>query len=196
MTPFHDKQQKTGKPTNPRNRKMGRWYDSGHVENALVGEGVVSYMSNANPVADAFLASCEIYKAYCLACHDADGGGRIVGAALGAMPDFTAGKWQAGHGDSELKQSILNGKGKFMLPIKDKLSDEDAEKMTAFVRAFREWRQLVAVQPARRHACHSRFCETKLARKPDRAAASSEYPRRQRIIDARFPWPRQRRAGS
>ncbi|HLW64253.1 MAG TPA: cytochrome b N-terminal domain-containing protein [Gemmataceae bacterium] len=99
------------------------------------------------PTPAANMAPVQIYKAYCLACHDADGRGRIVGSALGTMPDFTDSKWQTGHSDSELKQSILNGKGKFMLPMKDKLSDADADKMVAYVRAFREGKQVVAVQP-------------------------------------------------
>ena len=42
------------------------------------------------------------------------------------LPDFSDAKWQAARSDAELKQSILNGKGKFMLPMKDKLGAADS----------------------------------------------------------------------
>ena len=36
----------------------------------------------------------QIYRAYCLACHDADGRGRTVRAAMKDIPDFTDVAWQ------------------------------------------------------------------------------------------------------
>jgi mono/diheme cytochrome c family protein len=63
------------------------------------------------------------------------------------LPDLTDLKWQTAHSDAELKQSILNGMGKFMLPMKDKLSPADAEQMVAYMRAFRYGKQIVQAEP-------------------------------------------------
>lgn len=97
--------------------------------------------------AKAQMSSLEIYRAYCLACHDSDGRGQTARKALPDLPDFTDDKWQAPHPDAELKKSILQGKGKFMLPMRDKLSDADAEQMVTFVRSFRMGKQMILVQP-------------------------------------------------
>src|SRR5262249_46175527 len=98
------------------------------------------------PVAAA-MPTDQLYRAYCLACHDPDGRGQIVRKAMPEVPDFTEAKWQGSRSDPELKKSILDGKGKFMLPMKDKLSSADADKMVAFVRAFHGSKQLVRVEP-------------------------------------------------
>ncbi len=98
------------------------------------------------PVA-AQMSPAQVYGAYCLACHDADGSGRTARKAMPELSDFTDAKWQDAHSDAELKQSILNGKGKFMQPMKDKLSADDAEKMVAYVRAFRGAKQAAPIEP-------------------------------------------------
>lgn len=98
------------------------------------------------PVA-AQMSPPQVYRAYCLACHDADGRGQTARKAMPELSDFTDSKWQDAHSDAELKQSILNGKGKFMLAMKDKLSPSDAEQMVAYVRAFRGGKQAVQVEP-------------------------------------------------
>jgi quinol-cytochrome oxidoreductase complex cytochrome b subunit/mono/diheme cytochrome c family protein len=98
------------------------------------------------PVA-AQMPPVQLYRAYCLACHDADGSGKVARKALPDLPDFTDPKWQAAHPDADLNKSILEGKGKFMLPMKDKLSPSDAERMTAYVRAFRGGKQVVQIEP-------------------------------------------------
>jgi mono/diheme cytochrome c family protein len=100
------------------------------------------------PVVAAQMPPVQVYRAYCLACHDADGSGRIARKAMPDLPDFTDAKWQAAHGDAEFKQSILNGKGKFMLSMKDKLSPADVEQMVAYVRAFQGGKQVIPVEPA------------------------------------------------
>jgi ubiquinol-cytochrome c reductase cytochrome b subunit len=89
-----------------------------------------------SPAVAAQMSSVQLYRAYCMACHDVDGKGNIVRGAMKEVPDFTDANWQAAHKDDELKHSILDGKGKFMLPMRDKLSATDAEKMVAYVRAF------------------------------------------------------------
>jgi mono/diheme cytochrome c family protein len=89
----------------------------------------------------------QVYRAYCLACHDADGRGNTVRKAMPDMSDFADPKWQAMRSDAELLHSILEGKGKFMLPMKDKLNEADAKRMVAYVRAFQEGKQVVNVAP-------------------------------------------------
>jgi quinol-cytochrome oxidoreductase complex cytochrome b subunit len=89
----------------------------------------------------------QVYRAFCLACHDTDGRGQIVRKAMPDVPDFTEVKWQASRTDAELKHSVLEGKGKFMLPMKDRLTPADADRMVAYVRAFRGAKQVVQVEP-------------------------------------------------
>lgn len=93
------------------------------------------------------MSSPQVYRAYCLACHDADGRAQTARKAMPDLPDFTDLKWQDTHRDAELQQAILNGKGKFMLPMKDRLSPADVERMVAYVRAFRGGKQVVQVEP-------------------------------------------------
>jgi ubiquinol-cytochrome c reductase cytochrome b subunit len=93
------------------------------------------------------MTSDQLYRGYCLACHDANGRGTLVRKAMPEIPDFTDPEWQSKHRDAELAQSIREGKGKFMLPMKDKLNASDIERMVAHVRAFRAGRQVVTVEP-------------------------------------------------
>ncbi len=98
------------------------------------------------PVA-AQMPSAAVYRAYCLLCHDTDGRGKTVRAAMPDIPDFTEAKWQSSRSNVELSHSILEGKGKFMLPMKDKLGGTDVQQMVAYVRAFQGGKQVVAVGP-------------------------------------------------
>jgi mono/diheme cytochrome c family protein len=84
------------------------------------------------------LAPDQMYRAICIACHDADGRGTIVRKAMPAIPDFTDPKWQASRSDADLERSILDGKGQLMLAMKDKiaLAHSDVKEMIALVRAF------------------------------------------------------------
>src|SRR5262249_983419 len=54
------------------------------------------------PVAAA-MPTDQLYRAYCLACHDPDGRGQIVRKAMPEVPDFTEAKWQGSRSDPELK---------------------------------------------------------------------------------------------
>jgi ubiquinol-cytochrome c reductase cytochrome b subunit len=92
------------------------------------------------------MSPAQIYRAYCLACHDADGRGRTVKAAMNDIPDFVDAEWQNAH-RAEFKKSILDGKGKFMLPMKDRLSDADAERMVTFLEAFTGAKPPETVEP-------------------------------------------------
>jgi ubiquinol-cytochrome c reductase cytochrome b subunit len=101
----------------------------------------------APPPVAAVMNSDQLYRAYCMACHNADGRGESVRKAMPEIPIFTDSKWQAAHPDAELKKSILEGKGKFMLAMKDKLSPADADRMVVYLRAFREGKQVVPEEP-------------------------------------------------
>jgi mono/diheme cytochrome c family protein len=102
--------------------------------------------SPSAPVA-ARMSAEQVYRAYCLACHGEDGRGSLVRKAMPAIPDFTDVKWQTVHSPSQLGTSILNGKGPFMLPMKDKLGGTDVQQMVAYIRSFQAGKQVVKVQP-------------------------------------------------
>jgi mono/diheme cytochrome c family protein len=95
----------------------------------------------------AHMSSEQLYRAYCLACHDIDGSGKIARKAMPDLPNFTDAEWQGAHTDAEFKQSILNGKGKFMLPMKDRLSPSDVDQVVAYLRDFRGGKQTVETEP-------------------------------------------------
>jgi len=98
------------------------------------------------PIA-AQMSPVQLYRAYCMACHDADGRGQTARKAMPDLPDLTDPKWQATRSDAEFKQAILNGKGKFMLPLKDRLGAGDADQLVASIRAFRGGKQVIQVEP-------------------------------------------------
>jgi cbb3-type cytochrome c oxidase subunit III len=87
----------------------------------------------------------QIFRAYCLACHNVDGKGAIVRPNMPDIPDFTNLAWHASKKNEELSKAILSG-GKFMPPMKDKLSAADAERMAQFVREFKDPKFVVALE--------------------------------------------------
>jgi mono/diheme cytochrome c family protein len=101
------------------------------------------------PPARAGMAPDQLYRAICIACHDADGKGNIVRKAMPTIPDLTDAKWQASRTDAELAHSIVEGKGQFMLPMKDKfaLAHTEVKEMIAFMRSFQSGKQVVAAGP-------------------------------------------------
>jgi mono/diheme cytochrome c family protein len=80
----------------------------------------------------------RLYKAVCQACHDVDGKGAIVRKLMPEIPDFTDSRWHRSRTDADLIHSVTEGKGRFMLSMKDKLSAARVapKEMVAFVRAF------------------------------------------------------------
>ncbi len=92
-------------------------------------------------------AVLQVYRASCVQCHDVDGRGEIARDTLPKIPDFTEPKWQAGRTDAELSRSILDGKGKSMPRMKDKLGSVDVRQMVALVRGFRGGAQVVEDEP-------------------------------------------------
>jgi mono/diheme cytochrome c family protein len=97
------------------------------------------------PPSSAGLTPLQTYRAYCLACHNVDGRGEIVRPGMPDIPDFTSAAWPGAKIDDDLAKAILSG-GKFMPPMRDKLNPEQAAKMVAFVRAFKDGKQVVAAE--------------------------------------------------
>jgi ubiquinol-cytochrome c reductase cytochrome b subunit len=93
------------------------------------------------------LPKAQVYRAYCLACHDADGRGRTARKAMPDLPDFTDAKWQATRTDVDFQKALLDGKGKFMQPLKGKLTAAEVDQAVSYVRGFREGKQVVQVEP-------------------------------------------------
>ena len=99
----------------------------------------------------------DIYRAVCMACHEADGKGKIFRMVTPTIPDLTDPKWQASRTDAELTHSILEGKestikgvkSTVMLPQKENLSraKTSVQDMVAFMRAFKGGKQVVSATP-------------------------------------------------
>ena len=89
----------------------------------------------------------DVYRTYCLSCHDSSGrGNNAVRTAMPELPDFTSAAWQKSRTDADLTHSVMEGKGKFMLPMKDKLGSVDVKQMVALIRAFDGGGQTIAVE--------------------------------------------------
>jgi quinol-cytochrome oxidoreductase complex cytochrome b subunit/mono/diheme cytochrome c family protein len=111
------------------------------------GKVVAGTAAQPPPPMTAGMPPVELYRAYCLACHDADGSGRVARKTMPSLPDLRDAKWQAAHSDAEFRKSMLDGKGKFMRPAKNKLGPSDADKLVAYVRAFQGGKQIIQVEP-------------------------------------------------
>ncbi len=92
--------------------------------------------TEAEPFAPAPINAAELYQTFCLACHDKDGYGRLVRQSMPKIPDFSDKVWQKGVSDEAIVQAILQGKGKLMVPLKDKLHEGEARALAAHVRTF------------------------------------------------------------
>ena len=95
------------------------------------------------------MSAVKLYRDNCLLCHDSDGSGKIAPKGMKGVPDFRKKTWQESRTDAELRHSILEGKGKFMAPMKELLGPEDVTQMVELVRAFRGGRQKIPVKPDR-----------------------------------------------
>ena len=78
----------------------------------------------------------ELFRKRCVKCHGADGTGNKARDRLPEIPDFTNVSWQARRTDARLLESILDGKGEDMPPVRGKISVQQARGLVAFVRAF------------------------------------------------------------
>jgi mono/diheme cytochrome c family protein len=98
----------------------------------------------AAPVVSAHLSPVEVYQTYCFACHETTGKGNdFMRKTMPEIPDFTSPVWQKSRTDSELAHSVMEGKGKFMLPMKDKLGPVNAKDMVALVREFNGGKKVI-----------------------------------------------------
>jgi ubiquinol-cytochrome c reductase cytochrome b subunit len=113
---------------------------------SVVPVGTPAPAPPATPPDASGMPEALLYRNYCLACHDADGRGQTVKAAMKDIPDFTDAAWQAAH-RAEFKKSILEGKGKFMLPMKDRLSESDAERLVQYLQQFTKGKPPDSVEP-------------------------------------------------
>jgi mono/diheme cytochrome c family protein/uncharacterized membrane protein len=79
--------------------------------------------------------AAALYREHCRRCHGADGKGRQEESPED-VPDFSLRDWQARRSDTQLLQSILDGKGKKMPPWRDKVTEDQARGLVAYVRGF------------------------------------------------------------
>jgi mono/diheme cytochrome c family protein len=94
------------------------------------------------------LTAGNLYGTFCFTCHDTNGKGNpAIRASMPELPDFTALPWQKSRTDEDISRSIVQGKGKFMLPMKDKLGTIDVSQMVALVRGFKDGKQIIEVEP-------------------------------------------------
>jgi mono/diheme cytochrome c family protein len=89
-----------------------------------------------SPATPAPVNPAELYTSFCLACHDKDGRGGLVKAAMPKIPDFTDKTWQTKLTDNVIVEAIQKGSGKFMQPFKTKLNDQEAHALAAYIRSF------------------------------------------------------------
>ena len=103
--------------------------------------------SLAAPGGTSHITAANVYGTYCFACHDTNGKGNpFMRLSMKEIPDFTSANWQTSRTDADLANSILHGKGKFMLPMTDKLGSVDVKQMVALVRKFKGGKQIVPLQ--------------------------------------------------
>jgi len=94
----------------------------------------------------------QVYLMVCSTCHEADGRGTIARKTMKdaeQIPDLTDPKWQASRTDADLAHSILEGKGKVMLPRKDILAaaHTDVKEMVALMRGFQGGKKVITGVP-------------------------------------------------
>ena len=92
---------------------------------------------------DASTLPVSLFRAHCLKCHDGDGRGESTRDVFQSIPDFTDTRWQASQTDAQVKLAILEGQGKSMPAMKDKLRPAAVERLVVLVRAFRGGRQVI-----------------------------------------------------
>jgi mono/diheme cytochrome c family protein len=102
----------------------------------------------AAPVVTTSLTPTAVYQTYCFACHETTGkGNAYMRPTLKDLPDFTSEDWQKSRTNQDLEHSILEGKGQFMLPMKDKLGPVNVKDMVALIREFRGGKKVIPLAP-------------------------------------------------
>jgi len=77
-----------------------------------------------------------LFRARCAECHGENGRGTSVRQLSPEIPDFTDVKWQAARSDSQLRHSILEGKGAAMPSMRTELADREVDQMVVQIRSF------------------------------------------------------------
>jgi mono/diheme cytochrome c family protein len=89
-------------------------------------------------------AAGDLYRRQCQRCHGADGTGRPTRDDTSRVPDFTSRAWQERRSDAHLGASILEGQGTQMPAFRGEVSEQQAQDLVTYVRAFG------AVRPTKR----------------------------------------------
>jgi len=84
-------------------------------------------------------STAHLYRQHCQRCHGEDGKGD--GNSEDGPPNFTRREWQQRQSDAKLLSSILDGKGKQMPAFHKRLSEEQANDLLDYIRAFTPPRQ-------------------------------------------------------
>jgi mono/diheme cytochrome c family protein/uncharacterized membrane protein len=103
---------------------------------AVLAQADPSEGSAAQPSGPATAAGRELFRKQCVKCHGADGTGGPARSLHPEIPDFTAAAWQGQRNDTQLRESILGGKGKIMPSFRGKISAEQARTLVTHVRTF------------------------------------------------------------
>src|ERR1019366_3991163 len=82
------------------------------------------------------LNAAKLYATSCLPCHGADGTGNQLRIAMPTIPNFTDTAWQKTQTDEQFRKQIHDGKENAMPAFKDKLSADQIQVLTQFVRVF------------------------------------------------------------
>jgi mono/diheme cytochrome c family protein/uncharacterized membrane protein len=92
--------------------------------------------TSSTPAITAAPPGRELFQKHCAKCHGTDGTGRSMRQRNPELPNFADRAWQAQRRDAQLLASILDGKGKRMPSWREKMSEEQARSLVAYVRAF------------------------------------------------------------
>jgi ubiquinol-cytochrome c reductase cytochrome b subunit len=104
----------------------------------------------APPVIKAHMPSDQLYRNFCMGCHDADGRGQAMRSrGVKDIPDFTNPKlWGQADVEKRFQLAILKGTGKLMVSMENKLGPDDAAALVNYIKKFGEGKGfLVEVKP-------------------------------------------------
>jgi mono/diheme cytochrome c family protein/uncharacterized membrane protein len=117
-------------------KKQMKELDSAPRRPAKAASGAAKGRAEADGADETARSTGALYREHCQRCHGADGRGGRDQPDLGSRPDFASSDWQKRRDDDQLLRSILDGKGKEMPPWREKISEEQARGLVAYVRAF------------------------------------------------------------
>lgn len=109
-------------------------HTSGMSVNNLTSVPISSKSTSPTVPAD---NAVSLFASKCAACHGKDGAGLPNWKSKG-QPNLTKSEWQDSHTDEEIADTIKNGKGEYMPPFKDKLSDEEIIALVSRLRMFKK----------------------------------------------------------